>query len=604
MDRDLIRFCMNQIKFIRTLLTSYTETCIVGSIMPIKVLDETVASQIAAGEVVERPASVVKELVENSLDAGASRISVEVKGGGVNLIRVTDDGSGIPPGELELAFSRYATSKVSSITDLTSIMSFGFRGEALPSIAAVAEVEVVTCAAGESVGESVSLSNGSIVNRGRQGHPRGTTVSVRNLFHAVPARLKFLKSVNTENGHIARVVSEYALACPEVRFSLTIDGRDVLNSPGSGQLLDAIIGVYGLEIARNLLELRAHSNTWHDNDPASSPVATGMIGSPTLSRANRDYLSFFVNRRSIKSRLLSWAVEEAYRGLLMQGRHPVAVINITIAPDEVDVNIHPTKAEVKFRNEQAVFKAAQRAVRGTLVELAPVPRIDEPATTYAMPPPSTRQLWEALGRDTVPKGEPPEIEPTPLVSLPALRVLGQVDSTYIVAEGPDGLYLIDQHAAHERVLYEKFREQQSKQQIDVQGLLEPVPFEVTPQQDEVLRTGYQQLTESGFSIEPFGDRTYLVRAIPALLDRKDWAGMVRELLDNAIEGKVTDWADGIAITLACHSAIRAGKALSHEEIRELIQQLEQSEMPRTCPHGRPTVLHMSLRQLEREFRRS
>jgi DNA mismatch repair protein MutL len=242
--------------------------------------------------------------------------------------------------------------------------------------------------------------------------------------------------------------------------------------------------------------------------------------------------------------------------------------------------------------------------------MAPVPRIDEPTATYKTPPVMTaRQLWETLGRETTPPGgapasEAPAIEPTPLVSLPALRVLGQIDSTYIVAEGPDGLYLIDQHAAHERILYEQFRDQQSKQHIEVQGLLEPVPFEVTPQQDEVLRTGYEQLTESGFSIEPFGDRTYLVRAIPALLDRRNWAGMVRELLDDAVEGKVTDWADGIAITLACHSAIRAGKVLSQEEMRGLLQQLEQSEIPRTCPHGRPTVLHMSTRQLEREFHRS
>jgi DNA mismatch repair protein MutL len=572
--------------------------------MPIRVLDGTVASQIAAGEVVERPASVVKELVENSLDAGASRISVEVQGGGVNLVRVTDNGSGIPPDEVELAFSRYATSKVSSITDLTSIMSFGFRGEALPSIAAVAEVEITTCTTDSSVGESLVLSNGTITNRGRQGHPRGTTVSVRNLFGAVPARLKFLKSVNTENSHIARVVSEYALACPEVRFSFKVDGRDVLSTPGNGQLLDAVIAVYGLQVARYLLELKTITDDRPDNEVTLSPITSGMIGSPALNRANRDYLSFFVNRRSIKSRLLTWAVEEAYRGLLMQGRHPVAIINITSPPAEVDVNIHPTKAEVKFRNEQAVFRTVQRAVRGTLVKLAPVPRIDEPATTYRAPPPMTaKQLWDTLGRGAVAKGEVPEVEPAPLISLPALRALGQVDSTYIVAEGPDGLYLIDQHAAHERVLYEQFREQQSKQQIEVQGLLEPVPFEVTPQQDEVIRDGHQQLTESGFSIEPFGDRTYLVRAIPALLDRKDWPAMVRELLDDAVEGKVTDWPDGIAITLACHSAIRAGKVLTQEEMRALLQQLEQSEVPRTCPHGRPTVLHMSSRQLEREFHR-
>jgi DNA mismatch repair protein MutL len=357
-----------------------------------------------------------------------------------------------------------------------------------------------------------------------------------------------------------------------------------------------------VEVARNLREVKAADETWHDG-AVFSPLVTGMIGSPALNRANRDYLRFFVNRRSINSRLLSWAVEEAYHGLLMQGRHPVAIIYITVPPDEVDINIHPTKAEVKFRNERAVFVAVQRAVRGTLVELAPAPRIDEPTATYGAPPPP-KQLWAIPGKGISPMAEPPVVEPVLLVSLPALRVLGQIDSTYIVTEGPDGLYLIDQHAAHERVLYEKFREQQSQKQIDIQGLLEPAPFEVSPQQDEVLRNSHQRLVESGFSLEPFGDRTYLVRAIPALLDRKNWPAMVRELLDNAVEGKVTDWADGIAVTLACHSAIRAGKTLTHEEMRELIQQLERTSMPRTCPHGRPTVIHLSSRQLEREFHRT
>jgi len=570
--------------------------------MPIKVLDKTVASQIAAGEVVERPASVVKELVENSLDAGASQISVEAQGGGITLIRVTDNGSGIPAAEVEVAFSRFATSKVSSVADLESITTFGFRGEALPSIVAVAEVDIVTSVDAGVAGASLSLSNGTIVNRSRQARSRGTTISVRNLFRTVPARLKFLKSTSTENSHIARVVSEYALSCPKVRFSLTLDGRDVLSTPGSGSLLDAIIEVYGLEVARNLLEVKAADDAWQDDD-VFSPQVTGMIGSPALNRANRDYLSFFVNRRSINSRLLSWAVEEAYHGLLMQGRHPVAIINISVPPDEVDVNIHPTKAEVKFRQERAVFGAVQKAVRGTLVELAPPPRIDEPTATYGAPLPP-KQLWTIPGKELALMSESPVIEPVLLVSLPTLRVLGQIDSTYIVTEGPDGLYLVDQHAAHERVLYEKFREQHSQKQIDIQGLLEPVPFEVSPQQDEVLRNSHQQLVESGFSIESFGDRTYLVRAIPALLDRKNWQAMLRELLDSAVEGKVTNWVDGIAVTLACHSAVRAGKSLTHEEMRELIQQLEQTRMPRTCPHGRPTVIHLSSRQLEKEFHRT
>ena len=585
------------------LLTFYTEACIFYSMVPIRVLDQTIASQIAAGEVVERPASVVKELVENALDAGASQISVEAQGGGASLIRVTDDGSGIPRDEVEIAFSRYATSKVSSITDLESITTLGFRGEALPSIAAVAEVDIVTCVADESVGESLSLREATITRRGRQGRSRGTTITVRNLFRAVPARLKFLKSTTTENSHIARVVSEYALGFPEVRFSLTIDGRAVLRTPGSGQLIDAAIEVYGLEVARNLLEIKRANDIWQGGEMAPSPVVAGLIGSPALSRANRDYLSFFVNRRSIDSRLLTWAVEEAYHGLLVQGRHPVAIIGIVIPPGEVDVNIHPAKAEVKFRNERGVFGAVQKAVRATLVEQAPVPRIDEATATYASAPP-LQHLRVAPGDAAGPGGEAPVVELTPLVALPALRVLGQLASSYIVAEGPDGLYLIDQHAAHERILYEKFQQQQSQQRIEVQGLLEPVPFEVSPRQDEVLKTGYRQLTESGFSLEPFGERTYLVRAIPALLDQKDWPGMVRELLDTATEGEGSNWGEDIAVSLACHSAVRAGQALSDEEMRELIRQLEQAKMPRTCPHGRPTVIHLSSRQLERDFGRS
>jgi len=331
--------------------------------MPIRVLEQNVAAKIAAGEVVERPASVVKELVENSLDAGASQVSVEARGGGVSLIRVTDNGSGIPPGEVETAFDRHATSKVSTVEDLDSIATLGFRGEALPSIAAVAVVEIATCVAGESAGDFVSLRNGAVVEHRSEGHARGTTVTVRDLFRSVPARLKFLKSTTTENSHIARVVSEYALAFPEVRFALTIDGRSVLRTPGTGQLIESAIEVYGLQVARDLLDIKGSDDTWQGGNATAPPVVTGMVGSPGLSRANRDYLSFFVNRRSISSRSLAWAVEEAYQGMLMTGRHPVAIVNIAIPPGEVDVNIHPSKAEVKFRNERAVFTAVQRAVR-------------------------------------------------------------------------------------------------------------------------------------------------------------------------------------------------------------------------------------------------
>ncbi len=576
--------------------------------MPIKVLEKSVASKIAAGEVVERPASVVKELLENSLDAGATQLSVETNSGGVGLIRVTDNGNGIPRDELETAFHRYATGKVSTVEDLDSIATFGFRGEALPSIAAVADIEVVSCTTGKSAGNFLSIRGGVVVEQRPEGRAPGTTVTVRDLFRPVPARLKFMKSPATENSHIARVVTEYALAFPEVRFSLTIDGRNVLRTAGSGQLIESVIEAYGVRVARDLIEIRHSSDTWQGGKETATISVSGMISSPGLSRASRDFLSFFVNRRLIQSRLLAWAVEEAYQGMLMKGKHPVAIINISIPPGEVDVNIHPSKAEVKFRNERAVFTAVQRAVRGTLVELAPVARIEDPAATYTAPPPATRPLWSnptpSTGSEIHTKSEQSTV-PVQMSSssLPALRVLGQIDNTYIVAEGPDGLYLIDQHAAHERVVYEKVKRQQAQRQSDVQGLLEPVPFEVSARQDEVLSSGYRQLEEFGFAIEPFGNRTYLVRAIPAVLDRKDWAAMMRELLDTVIDGARDSWTDDIVATIACHGAIRAGQALSDEEMRELIRQLEQTAMPRTCPHGRPTVLHMDSRQLEREFRR-
>ena len=570
--------------------------------MTIKLLAKEIVSRIAAGEVVERPASVVKELVENSLDAGSSQISIEVKGGGVSLIRVTDNGAGIPAGETELAFERYATSKIGNLDDLDSISSLGFRGEALPSIAAVAEVDIATCTAGEPIGSYLSLKDGIIADRGNRGHPQGTTVTVRNLFRKVPARLKFLKSPATENSHIANIVSQYALAFPEVKFTLFIDGREALRTPGSGHLIDSVIEVYGIEVAQNMLDIGSRGQEWENGQMVSSPLVTGMVGSPAISRSGRGYLSLFVNRRWITSRLLAWAVEEAYHGLLMQGKHPVAIINISLPPEEVDVNIHPTKAEVKFHYERIVFTAVQKAVRRALIELAPVPKIEEVATAYGAPSAPRQILW------TLPEGSDsplssPLAPQTPAVSLPVLRVIGQLLSSYIIAEGPDGLYLIDQHAAHERILFEKVKRQRSQQKIEVQGLLEPATFEVNPKQEEVLKSHYESLTEFGFSIEPFGDRTYLVRAVPTLLHNKDWAGMVRELLDSLSEGDKRDWVEEIAISIACHAAVRAGQTLTDDEMRELIRQLEQVTVPHTCPHGRPTMIRLSSGQLKKEFGR-
>jgi len=570
--------------------------------MPIRILSADVASKIAAGEVVERPASVVKELLENSLDAGATQIAIEVQGGGVRLIRVVDNGAGIPPEEVDLAFERFATSKVATADDLEGISSLGFRGEALPSIAAVSEVTMVTRSKDELSGIFVNIKDGAILEKAKRGCPPGTTVTVRNLFRNVPARLKFLKSASTENGHIGNLVSQYSLAFPEVRFTLIIDGRTTFRSPGSGSLREVLGAVYGLDVAKAMLAVEAKEGA----DPLM-PGITGFISPISLTRASRSYLSFFVNRRWVQSRMATYALEEAYHGLLMVGRHPIAVINISLLPQEVDVNVHPTKNEVRFRNERDVFSAVQKAVRATLTAQAPMPTLD----TLPQPPPAPAAPTERLPAFDVKPGE--SVVKTPLVppqtaepvakSLPILRVVGQMANTYIIAEGPDGMYLIDQHAAHERVLFERIRNERSRRAVEVQGLLQPVPVELTVRQQELLELQSEALSEYGFGIEHFGERTYLVRSVPAVLRGQNVAQSLVEVLDFLAEGEKGDRREEIAISLACHGAVRAGQALSHEEMRDLIRQLEQASQPRTCPHGRPTMIHLSASQLEKGFGR-
>ena len=578
--------------------------------MPIRILDHEMVSRIAAGEVIERPASVVKELVENSLDAGSTQISVETSGGGIGMIRVTDNGIGIPAGELELAFQRHATSKVNNPSDLESIGSLGFRGEALPSIAAVSRIEVVSCAEGETAGSYLTMKEGITEDTGSRGRSQGTTLTVRDLLRNVPARLKFLKSTSTENSHIANVVSQYALAYPGVKFTLTVDGRTSVRTPGTGSLSEAVLEIYGAETARGMLPVEGEGGAWKTDSTQFQVKVDGIVGSPSISRANRNYMSFFVNRRWISSRTLSYAVEEAYHGMLMQGRHPVSVINITIPPGDVDVNIHPTKTEVKFRDDRPVFSAVQKAVRQAILQQAPVPVIEEVSPEYNRPSRQETSLFTSptpsvhhSHSHTTPTPLSDE-QFTPSKSLPALRPVGQVSGTYIIAEGPDGLYIIDQHAAHERILFEKIREQSTLRKVEIQGLLEPATFEVSPGQDEVLKTCYQELSEFGFAIEPFGDRSYLVRSVPAMLNGKNWPATLRELLDTVGAEKSNDWREQLGITFACHGAIKAGQVLTDEEMRELLRQLEQTSAPNTCPHGRPTIIRLTNAQLEREFRRT
>ncbi len=577
--------------------------------MPIEVLSPDVVSRIAAGEVVERPASVVKELIENSLDAGASQVAVEVRGGGVDLIRVRDDGRGIPAEEVELAFRPHATSKIRSLADLDTGTSLGFRGEALHSVALVAEVELLTRTQDEPSGTRVALRNGAVTDRGVRAAAPGTTVTVRRLFRDLPARLKFLKSAATEGNQITSLVSQYCLAFPGVKFTLTADGREVLRTPGSGSLKDAMARVYGLDVARSMLEIREAPP---EAGGGMMPVVTGYTSPPSLTRATRGYLSFFVNGRWVQSRLLAGAVVKAYEGWLGARRHPITVINLTMPPQTVDVNVHPAKREVRFSQEPVVFNAVCGALRRALSEQAPVPGVG-PAALVPGPPGMAGapllERWPAPGLPSLVR-ERPAAEQPPLpepggAGLPILRVLGQASATYIVAEGPDGIYLIDQHAAHERVLYERALAQQGRRAAEAQPLLEPLALELSLKQVESLRAGGEALAGFGFAIEPFGERTCLVRSVPAMLAGKGLADAVKEAIDS-LDGEAAGASgdERIARSLACHGSVRAGQVLSHDEMKGLVRQLEQAASPRTCPHGRPTMVHLSTGRLQREFGRA
>jgi DNA mismatch repair protein MutL len=577
--------------------------------MPIRILPPEVSVRIAAGEVIERPASVVKELCENAVDAGANEITVEIVQGGRRLIQVADDGCGIPADEVEVAFARHATSKLRSADDLYHVRTLGFRGEALASIASVSRVTLSTRVAGEPVGTTLHLEGGRVLHREAIGRPPGTTLQVENLFFNTPARSKFLRADPTEAGHVARLMSSYALIYPEKRISLLNNGRLALRTLGTGALGDVMVILYGLDVAEQMIPLATS---------AGQITVNGQISEPSLHRANRRDMLLFVNQRWIQDNALAYAIGEAYRTLLPQGRHPLVVLNITLPPEEVDVNIHPTKQEVRFREHREVFTAVQRAVRTTLMGVRPMPVAQAPGISTAawlrregerpgMLTSQQTQLAIELQRpgDIIRTDMPPTVSATrPTDRLPMLRVVGQVAQTYIVAEGPGGLYLIDQHAAHERIRYEALRAQRANQSVATQELLDPLTVEVTPQQAALLEEHLPTLADFGLDMTPFGGGVFLVRRLPAGLSPEDALAAIGEMLDAAWQGgEGFSWEDQALFSLACHSAVRAGRSLSFDEMRDLVRQLECTSLPHTCPHGRPTLIHLSQAQLERQFGR-
>ena len=597
--------------------------------MPIRLLSPEVASQIAAGEVIERPASVVKELLENSLDAGARSIAITVEEAGKKLIEVADDGSGIPSAELELAVARHATSKLARSDELFSISTLGFRGEALSSIGSVSRMTVTSRVANEEEGARLRVEGGLADPLTKVGAPVGTTVRVEDLFYNVPARLKFLKSDTTERRATDNLVTRYALAYPEKRFRLSDGKTAVLQTSGDGDRRAILAALYGVDVAKQMLEVMTQEEGLQ---------LTGFISPVSLTRSNRREITFFINGRWVHDVALSTALLQAYHTLLMVGRYPLTALFLEIPPADVDVNVHPAKAEVRFREQDKIFSFVQRSVRKALLAYSPVPNVAPSlwGTTRTVPTEQPRNSgldWVighdeklTVNNDQLTETRDPALE-TNLQSpvsiqntqsnsqlpgttqpsrIPLLRLVGQIGATYLVAEGPDGLYLVDQHAAHERVLFEKLMAQHTMRNIPSQALLAPIAVTLPPPSANLLITQLPLLNHFGFDVKEFGPNTFQVRAMPALFMGSDPASALRALvedfeedeapLQNEIEAK-------LAARVCKRMAVKGGQALSNEEQRALLIDLEACDSPRTCPHGRPTMIHLSVDLLERQFGR-
>ncbi|HEX2981404.1 MAG TPA: DNA mismatch repair endonuclease MutL [Anaerolineaceae bacterium] len=580
--------------------------------MPIRLLPDEVASQIAAGEVIERPASVVKELLENSLDAGAGQCNVLIEGAGRKTIEISDDGLGIPSQEVTMAMARHATSKLSRAEDLFHIQTLGFRGEALASIGSVSHLTLTSRSRDEEIGSRVRVSGGRIDLVEQVGAPAGTVVRVEDLFFNVPARLKFLKSDVTERQQVDALVTRYALAYPQVRFKLAQDGRAMLQTSGNGNRREVLANLYGVETARQMLEVQFREE---------SLEISGFISPLNLTRSNRREITFFINGRWVQSVPLTTALLQAYHTLLMVGRYPMAVMFVQMDPEDVDVNVHPAKAEVRFRSQDHVFNAMQRAIRRALLAYTPVPSVLPRQTWF--PEASARPIdsaWEMAAQaqpgdtafpETQPDAAPaqeaqPALAPAlPIGRLPLLRLVGQIGSTYLVAEGPDGLYLIDQHAAHERVLFERMM-RYGAERLPAQALLSPVTVNVPPASASLLSEQLLILEKYGFIIEPFGPATFQVRAVPVLLQGINPEAALRALIEDFEEDETPLQAEleaRLVARICKRVAVKAGQTLSAEEQRSLVTDLEACQSPRTCPHGRPTMIHLSVDLLERQFGR-
>ncbi len=647
----------------------------------IHVLSEQVANKIAAGEVVERPASVVKELLENALDAGSTRIKVQVEAGGKKLIQITDDGCGMVRDDALLAFERHATSKLRNAEDLLSVATLGFRGEALPSIASVSRLHLETRAAEESSGTVIEINGGKIFKVEEAGLPQGTSVTVRDLFFNTPARKKFLKSESTELSHVASLVTHYALAHPDKHFQLHSATNAILVAHPVPSYSERVYQVFGKETLDQLIPLAAvqpleriglpQPPSWRRQDTNERPSSPGelrlhgFISKPEIQKLNRSSIYVFVNGRLTRDRLVQHAFTEAYRNIIPPRVYPVVLLFLELPSEEVDVNVHPSKTEVRFRQQTVVHDFVRDSVRAALMKARPVPQFTteiharptaspsltpgaRPAAIHAsgawralyeppaiggfslqapVPPPMTGRLQfqggievsanaaVGLARAAVvaDHGCAPEIpdEPAPSgelsFSLASLKPLGQIRDSFILAVNPEGLWIIDQHVAHERVLFERVQKQRAARGVESQRLLMPIILELTPAQKSVFAEISDELTRNGFEAEPFGSRSVAIKVAPAGVEAASLEKMLHELLDHLLreEQKLNMEAvsNRIAASIACHAAIKVNMPLEPKKMEWLLTELAKTDCPMSCPHGRPVVLRYSMKDIQRAFKR-
>lgn len=605
----------------------------------INILNNETANKIAAGEVVERPSSVVKELIENSIDAGAKNIIIEILEGGQKTIRVIDDGSGIHPDDIEKAFLPHATSKIQDIDDIFSISTLGFRGEALASIASVSQTMLRSRIEDLTLGKEICITGGIINSVNEIGMNRGTMIEVNDLFYNVPARLKFLKSSIREAALISDIVSRLSLANPYISFKLSNNEKKLIHTYGNGNLLDSIRSIYGKTICDNLIYFENHSDT---------ASIHGYIGNSEISRGSRNNQSIFVNKRYIKSKLITAAMENAFKSFLTVNKFPFFVAFLDIFPEFIDVNIHPTKAEIKFRDERDIFKlvfdGVHGAIRRDLKDNFDIPveneyiesikyenisylentKVEDEDNKIAVELPidlknssfdtvqsdkdtvikDSASDFEFKGQNTGSISTHYRVDHTP--KIPQLDIIGQFNKTYILAQNSGELYIIDQHAAHEKILFEKFRNDIINKDIVIQGLLTPVVLELNSEDFIYYIENKEVFQNTGFVIDDFGNNTITIREVPYILGKLDVKNLFLSIIDNLKSmgsGKTIDVKYDSIAKLACKSAIKANHSLSELEIKELIDQLRISEDPFNCPHGRPTIIKIGLNELEKRFKR-